>query len=402
MTATAPAPAPLTRSRTIAVVGDLVEGWPAVPGPSTGEAAAQWQVLDPAERPWPPVPPGAPTVAGGYLERLALAMVAAGHADGVEVWHHWRGPGPAPFRRESPWLARRAFRQRHEGAPVASDDMAAFVRTFGAPHLLLVLGLGIAPELLDLCAGSVRLYNSIDAPALRIPPEVSARCDLILTGAPWQSDAVRERHPEMPTLVLPIGPEFAAPDQFRPLGTPKDVDLIYVAAAQPYKRHDLLFDALERLPRDVTALCVFGYGELADDLRARAAASGLAVEFVGPPGVPFDEVNRLMNRARFGVVCGADDGAPAIITEYMLAGLPVLANERLCCGLQYILPETGRTASADGFAGAILSMRATAHLYAPREAVLARWTWPHSVARLHRLISRIVDAKQRQGLGPAT
>jgi glycosyltransferase involved in cell wall biosynthesis len=276
------------------------------------------------------------------------------------------------------------------------------VSTFGAPHMLLVLGLGIAPDLLDLCANSLRIYNSIDAPALRIPPDASARFDLILTGADWQSAAVRDRHPDMPTLVLPIGPEFAAPDQFRPLGTAKDVDLIYVAAAQGYKRHDILFDALERLPRDVSALCVFGYGEMADDLRARASASGLNVAFVGPPGVPFAEVNRLMNRARFGVVCGVDDGAPAIITEYMLAGLPVLANEQLSCGLQYILPETGRTAPADRFADAIAAMRADAHRFAPREAVLARWTWPHSVARLQALISPIVDAKQRQRSGGPT
>ena len=41
-----------------------------------------------------------------------------------------------------------------------------------------------------------------------------------------------------------------------------------------------------------------------------------------------------MNRARIGVVCGEEDGAPAILTEYMLAGLPVLANARLRCGLR--------------------------------------------------------------------
>jgi hypothetical protein len=46
-----------------------------------------------------------------------------------------------------------------------------------------------------------------------------------------------------------------------------------------------------------------------------------------------------MNRARFGVVCGIDDGAPTILTEYMLAGLPVFANADLRCGLQFILPR---------------------------------------------------------------
>jgi glycosyltransferase involved in cell wall biosynthesis len=194
----------------------------------------------------------------------------------------------------------------------------------------------------------------------------------------------------MATAILPVGPEFAAVDQFRPLGTHKDVDLIYVAAAQPYKRHDILFDALARLPRDVRAICVFGYGEMADDLRRRAVEQDLSIAFVGPPGVAIDDVNRLMNRARFGVVCGVDDGAPAILTEYMLAGLPVLANAELRCGLQYILPETGITATADGFADAILRLRATAADYAPRAVVLDRWTWPSSVARLRRIIESIM------------
>ena len=98
------------------------------------------------------------------------------------------------------------------------------------------------------------------------------------------------------------------------------------------------------------------------------------------------------------MVCGVDDGAPAILTEYMLAGLPVLANAELTCGLQYILPETGMTATADGFADAIMTLRATAAVYAPREIVLERWTWPSSVARLSQLIeSTMMQSKDRAG-----
>jgi hypothetical protein len=71
---------------------------------------------------------------------------------------------------------------------------------------------------------------------------------------------------------------------------------------------------------------------------------GIDATFVGPPGVPFAEVNRLMDLTRIGVVCGGDDGAPAILTDNQLAGLPGLANAELSCGLQFITPETGRLA----------------------------------------------------------
>ncbi len=88
----------------------------------------------------------------------------------------------------------------------------------------------------------------------------------------------------MPCAVLPIGPEFADPVTFRPLGTEKPYDVIYVAAAQPYKRHDVLFDALARAPRRLKALCVVGYGEMADDLRRRAASGASTSTSSGRPG----------------------------------------------------------------------------------------------------------------------
>lgn len=379
-----PAALPLTVTPSIVVIGDLVEGHrDAEPAPAArhddenpfGPAGDVAEARDQLE------------VVGGYLERLPLACVKAGLVDHAEIWHHRRGSDGWSFRQEGPLLARRTFALRREQAPFASDEMLAFLRTVGAPHILCVYGLGVDAEILEACGKSFKIYNSIDAPALRVPPEVSALFDLVLTGAEWQSEAVRALHPDMDCAIMPIGPEFADPLTFRPLGLPKEYDVIYVAAAQPYKRHDILFDALERLPRSLRTLCVFGYGEMADDLRRRAADSGLDIDFVGPPGVPFEEVNRLMNRARIGVVCGVDDGAPAILTEYMLAGLPVLANARLSCGRQFILPETGRLAEAEDFAAAIAEMLADLPTFAPRQAVLDHWTWPQTVERLGRYLA---------------
>ncbi len=78
-----------------------------------------------------------------------------------------------------------------------------------------------------------------------------------------------------------------------------------------------------------------------DILRRQADELSINVDFIDPPGVPFEEVNWLMNQARIGVVSGVDDGAPAISTEHMLAGIPVRSQSKLRCGLQYITPRTG-------------------------------------------------------------
>ena len=324
---------------------------------------------------------------GGYLERLPLACIADGIVERAEIWHHQLGGSRAPVHKANDHLGYRAFHLDDPQPPFDNRDMVEFVHVFGAPHILVVYGLGVSSALLDACANSIIIYNSIDAPALRVPADVSGHFDIVLTAAEWQSREVEARHPGMISAIMPVGPEFAAIDLFRPLDEPKDYDLIYVAAAQAYKRHDILLKAFSRLPPDIRGLCVFGYGEDADRLRDRIAADGLSIDCIGPPGVAFDEVNRLMNRARFGVVCSRDDGAPAILTEYMLAGLPVLANAELSCGRQYILPDTGLLAAPEDFAEAIMTIRATVGSFRPREAVLARWTWPHTMERLRPLLS---------------
>jgi hypothetical protein len=92
-----------------------------------------------------------------------------------------------------------------------------------------------------------------------------------------------------------------------------------------------------------------------------------------------------MNQARVGVVCGSDDGAPAILTEYMLAGLPVVANAELRCGLQYILPQTGIAAPPQRFELGIIEALSRTD-FEPRATVIERWAWPHSIRKLAGLI----------------
>lgn len=389
--------------RRIVAISDFCDRVPPEPVHAPPESFARaWGCAEPVPH------AGAARVTGGYLERLPLAAVAAGLADVAEVWT-WAGQdGEDAFdaRRalhggvprgpwiERPGLLRRVLRAEGHPAPYGSRDAVAHMAAQGAPDILCVWGLGVAHEVLDAARGAVLVYNSIDVPPLRVPLDLARRFDVILAGSDWQAEAIRAACPEALVAVLPIGPEFASPDTFRPLGLPKDFDVAYVAAAQPYKRHDLLLDTLERRP-GTRALCVMGYGEMGQSLRGEAARRGLDVTFVGPPGVSHDEVNRLINRARVGLVCGRDDGAPAILTEYMLAGLPVLANAELACGLQYVTPETGLAAREGEFAEALGELLGGAGELTPRRVVEARWTWPHGIARFQQLVDEARLRKRR-------
>lgn len=386
------------RSRRIVVISDFCDGLTA-PGriPSVAEAASLWRSgergpapgmacgLDISER---------PAVVGGYLERLPLAAVRQGLCDTAEIWSFSAQPTLPPWSVVPPTLTRRSFRPDDPACrPFYSTDMLGHIAAFGPPDILCIWGLGVAAAILEACAGSVRIYNSIDAPALRVPDNVGGHFDIVLTGAEWQSEEVERRHPGMLTAVMPIGPEFASPETFFPLGLEKIYDVIYVAAAQAYKKHEVLFDALARMPPSMRALSVCGYGELGDALRARVRELGISVDFVGPPGVGFTEVNRLMNLARIGVVCGVDDVAPAILTEYMLAGLPVLANSGLKCGLQFITPTTGRAADEHKFHGVLAEMLANLDNFQPRETVLRNWAWPHTAERFATILK---EARRRK------
>lgn len=373
--------------RKIVVISDYYEGWsPHCAPPGKAARLLAWFSRFNEEKLECSPETCELVVEGGYLERLPLACIASGLVDKAEIWTHWRGGHPPQQPASSAFIKRRSFYQNGSDAPFSSDDMLAHLEVYGPPFVLCVWGLGVDESILRACRTSFKIYNSIDAPALRIPYDVSRHFDLVLTGSQGQTEAVKRRHPDMRTAILPIGPEFASPSMFHPVEVDKDYDVIYVAAAQAYKRHDVLFQALDRLPRTVRALCVFGHGEDAECLRRQASELRLNIDFVGPPGVSFSDVNRLMNRARIGVVCGVDDGAPAILTEYMLAGLPVLANADLRCGLQYINDETGGVAKGDEFHLGIADMLSRLADFDPRAAVMRQWTWEHSIIKLRELI----------------
>jgi len=385
----------LTTIPTLYAISDFRDGWPPTAELPAKTYYQHWQATNPiaqvAQR-WcdPQALETARTnlhVNGGYMERLPLACLRYGLVDYAEKWHYVRTPTPQSAGLEQPLFGCRAFHLHNECPPFESTDMLEFIHASGAPHILCTWGLGVSERVMQVCAESFKVYYSLDAPPLRVPPEVSRYFDLILVGSEQQRATVHERHPDIPCEILTLGPEFADFETFRPLDLPKDYDLIYVACAQDYKRHDVLFEAMARCARRVRCLCVFGYGDKVDELHAYAQRLNIDVDFIDPPGVPFAEINRLMNRAKIGVVAGINDGCPAILTEYMLAGLPVLANGDLCCGLRFITPQTGLSVSSAVFDQGITYMLDHLSEFDPRPYAIEHCGWPTSVQQFADMLN---------------
>ncbi|MDT1064622.1 hypothetical protein RM190_22385 [Paracoccus sp. CPCC 101403] len=85
------------------------------------------------------------------------------------------------------------------------------------------------------------------------------------------------------------------------------------------------------------------------------------------------------------------------MTEYQLAGLPVLANARLCCGLEFVPPEGGLIAEkGEEFAASLDHLLRHHFEYNPREAALKRWGWRPSIALLAASLDDIKAARRLQ------
>lgn len=332
-------------------------------------------------------------VGGGYMERLPLACIKHGIVDYAEKWHYINRRDYDHYgieKNSGNLFAWRGFYLHTIEPPYASAHMRSFLEKFGVPHILCVWGLGIDEELMNICGNSFKIYYSIDAPPLRVPPNVSRHFNLIMVGDERQRKNVYLAHPEIPCELLTTGPDFADIDTFCPLNTPKEFDLIYVACAESYKRHDILFNAMAALKnrRPVSCLCICGYGDLAGRFRERVKELGINVKIIGPPGVSYDKVNKYMNKARVGIVAGTEDGCPAIISEYMLAGLPVLANAELYCGLRFITPETGWVYTPENFSEGIVRALNEYQNIRPRQFAIEQCGWPTSVRRFAALLTK--------------
>jgi len=155
------------------------------------------------------------------------------------------------------------------------------------------------------------------------------RCaDAVIALSPWERDVHRRWYhvpPDRQAVIpngVPAGPFTAA---VRALSDPPEV--VFVGQLATFKRVDLLLDAVAMLDSPVLVRMVYQVDDRRADLERQVARLGIGdwVVFEGPR--PPEGIAALLARACALVLPSAMEALPSVVTEAMLAGVPVVATD---------------------------------------------------------------------------
>jgi glycosyltransferase involved in cell wall biosynthesis len=164
---------------------------------------------------------------------------------------------------------------------------------------------------------------------------------------------------------------------WRPLPVEKEYDVAMVAVWSSYKRHAPFFAALSRLRRSGHRLRVLLLGGNREWTRERildqARYYGVGDQVHIPDGLPYDEVNATINKAKVHVLWSRTEGVNRAIIECMFAGLPSIVREGFNYGHRYpyVNSETGAFASERTLPSTLLEMVERSGDMRPRDWAMA-------------------------------
>ncbi len=124
----------------------------------------------------------------------------------------------------------------------------------------------------------------------------------------------------------------------------KDIDILMVANFATYKRHYLLFEALQTLPDSLRVVLVGRRLEdrTAEVLLAEAESYGVRDKFELIESPSNDKVREYLCRAKLVLGLSAREGSYVSLAESLFAGTPVAVYSNAVVGTKnYVNPETG-------------------------------------------------------------
>ncbi len=158
------------------------------------------------------------------------------------------------------------------------------------------------------------------------------------------TDAYRIMRPVIEPVPL-MACDWTNPAFYTP--KPRDertIDILMVANWLPFKRHWLLFQALQRMPRNLRVVLVgFGApGRTEANVRAEARAFGVRQELELLSNRNIDQVSALQCDARLSIVCSRREGSCVAPAESLFADTPIALMDDAHIGVSaHVNAETG-------------------------------------------------------------
>jgi glycosyltransferase involved in cell wall biosynthesis len=270
-------------------------------------------------------------------------------------------------------------------------ELQRHIRAVGEPDVLWAEGIHF-PEVLrrvfELCPKSLKInYPKYSEPWLIQGLEYYDGC---LVDEHWQVEEMAWRHPGVRCLVWNKLVDYE--HHFFPMPVPKRYDICYVARLHARKYHNLLFDALAKIPdRRLSVVLVGEENDFKKHLQPMADQAGTDVTFSGH--VPRKQVNELINASRIGVLCDKYDAAPRAMLEYMAADVPVLATSEMRAGIRYIGERAGLACPPERFHEGIIQMLEWENHFAPREHLIEHFSRHKVVDRFQQIVADLQATK---------
>jgi glycosyltransferase involved in cell wall biosynthesis len=185
----------------------------------------------------------------------------------------------------------------------------------------------------------------------------------------------------------------------------KEFDVVMVAAWGDYKRHHQFFRALAKLRGKGRRLQVLLLGNPAgwskEVILRHARYHGVRDQIVLKQGVPYDEVNAELNRAKVHVLWSRREGVNRAIIEAMFAGLPCVIREGFNYGYRYpyVNASTGCFASERSLPTVLDNIVSNYEHFAPREWVMENMTCEIATNRVARVIAETIGDDDDKWVG---
>ena len=179
----------------------------------------------------------------------------------------------------------------------------------------------------------------------------------------------------------------------------RDIDILMVAAWGKVKRHHLLFNALQRMPKSLKVVLIGQDqdGRTQETMRREAGWYGVADRFEMWSNASHAQVREAFCRAKISLLLSLREGSAVVVPESLFADTPVgLLHNAYNGSRGFINEQTGRLLHERNLAGQLTEFLANADRCTPRAWAEANITCFRSSERLNEMLKREALAEGRE------